>query len=61
MDTTAWTLLSILVIAPLGALAVDRPLFGNWIWHIADRPAPRQRWAAREESRDGPINHSDAD
>ena len=22
------------VIAPLGALAFDRPLFGNWIWHI---------------------------
>jgi hypothetical protein len=32
--TTIWTLLSILVIAPLGALAFDRPLFGNWIWHI---------------------------
>jgi hypothetical protein len=29
-----WTLLSILVIAPLGALAFDRPFFGNWIWHI---------------------------
>jgi hypothetical protein len=28
------TLLSIFVIAPLGALAFDRPLFGNWIWHI---------------------------
>ena len=24
----------IFVIAPLCALAVDRPLFGNWIWHI---------------------------
>jgi hypothetical protein len=36
MDTTTiWTLLSIFVIAPLGALAFDRPLFGNWIWHIA--------------------------
>jgi hypothetical protein len=35
MDTTTiWTLLSIFVIAPLGALAFDRPLFGNWIWHI---------------------------
>jgi hypothetical protein len=34
MATTIWTLLSILVIAPLGALALDRPLFGNWIWHI---------------------------
>ena len=33
--TTIWTLLSIFVIAPLGALAFDRPLFGNWIWHIA--------------------------
>jgi hypothetical protein len=29
-----WTLLSIFVIAPLGALAFDRPFFGNWIWHI---------------------------
>jgi hypothetical protein len=29
-----WTLLSIFVFAPLGALAFDRPLFGNWIWHI---------------------------
>jgi hypothetical protein len=36
MDTTTiWTLLSIFVIAPLGALAFDRSLFGNWIWHIA--------------------------
>ena len=61
MDTTIWTLLSILVIAPLGALAIDKPLFGNWIWHIADRPAPRQRRAVREESRDGPINYSDED
>jgi len=34
MATTMWTLLSILVIAPLGALAFDRPLNGNWIWHI---------------------------
>jgi hypothetical protein len=32
--TTMWTLLSIFVIAPLAALAFDRPLFGNWIWHI---------------------------
>jgi hypothetical protein len=31
---TIWTLVSIFVIAPLGALAFDRPLFGNWIWHI---------------------------
>ncbi|OBI88797.1 hypothetical protein [Mycobacterium sp. 1245805.9] len=39
MATTVWTLVSILVIAPLGALAVDRPLYGNWIWHIdADKP-----------------------
>jgi hypothetical protein len=29
-----WTLLSIFVIAPLGALAIDRPLLRNWIWHI---------------------------
>ena len=35
MAVTIWTLLSIFVIAPLGALALDRPLFGNWIWHIA--------------------------
>jgi len=35
MATTTWTLLSIFVFAPLGALAFDRPLFGNWIWHIA--------------------------
>jgi hypothetical protein len=32
--TTTWTLLSIFVIGPIGALAFDRPLFGNWIWHI---------------------------
>jgi hypothetical protein len=31
---TIWTLLAIFVIAPLGALAVDRPLSGSWIWHI---------------------------
>jgi hypothetical protein len=31
---TIWTLMSIFVIAPLGALAIDRPLFGNWIWRI---------------------------
>jgi hypothetical protein len=35
MATMIWTLLSIFVIAPLGALTFDRPLFGNWIWHIA--------------------------
>jgi hypothetical protein len=34
MAAMIWTLLSIFVIAPLGALAVDRPIFGNWIWHI---------------------------
>jgi hypothetical protein len=34
MTAMTWTLLSIFVVAPLGALAVDRPLFGNWIWHI---------------------------
>jgi hypothetical protein len=34
MATTIWTLLCIFVIAPLGALAFDRPLFGNWIWRI---------------------------
>ena len=39
MATTIWTLLSIFVIAPLGALAFDRPLFGNWIWHIDSEKA----------------------
>jgi hypothetical protein len=34
MAEMTWTLLSIFVIAPLGALALDKPLFGNWIWHI---------------------------
>jgi hypothetical protein len=34
MAAMIWTYLSIFVIAPLGALAFDRPLFGNWIWHI---------------------------
>jgi hypothetical protein len=34
MATTIWTLLSIFVIAPVGALAFDRPLYGNWIWRI---------------------------
>jgi hypothetical protein len=43
MTTTIWTLLSIFVIAPLGALAIDRPLFGNWIWHIAAKTARRDK------------------
>jgi hypothetical protein len=34
MAEMIWTLVSIFVIGPLGALAFDRPLFGNWIWHI---------------------------
>ena len=34
MTTTIWTLLFIFVIAPLGALAVDRPHFDDWIWRI---------------------------
>jgi hypothetical protein len=34
MAAMIWALLSIFVIAPLGALAFDKPLFGNWIWHI---------------------------
>jgi hypothetical protein len=34
MATTIWTLLSIFGIAPLGALAFDRSLYSNWIWHI---------------------------
>jgi hypothetical protein len=39
MATTIWTLLCTFVIAPLGALALDRPYFGNWIWHIdLDKP-----------------------
>ena len=43
MTTTIWTLLFIFVIAPLGALAFDRSLFGNWIWHIADPKLPAQQ------------------
>ena len=39
MATTIWTLLSIFVIAPLGAVAFDRPLHGNWIWHISSEKA----------------------
>ena len=39
MATTIWTLFTILVIAPLGALALDRPLHGNWIWRIAPEKA----------------------
>ena len=34
MATTIWTLLSVFLIAPLGAIAFDRSHFGNWIWHI---------------------------
>jgi hypothetical protein len=34
MTATIWAFLSLFVIAPVGALAIDRPLFGNWIWHI---------------------------
>ena len=40
--TTIWTLLSIFVIAPLGALAIDRPLFGNWIWRIGPENTARE-------------------
>lgn len=39
MTTTIWTLLSIFVIAPLGALAIDRLLFGCHYRGI-DRAAP---------------------
>jgi hypothetical protein len=39
MTATIWTSLSIFVIAPLGALALDRPFFGNWIWHIDPKKA----------------------
>lgn len=42
MSVTAWTLLSIFLIAPLGAVAFDRPLFGNWIWRI-DHENSRER------------------
>jgi hypothetical protein len=35
-----WTLISIFGIAPLGALAFDRPFFGTWIWRIdSERPS----------------------
>jgi hypothetical protein len=34
MAAMIWTLLSIFVVAPLGALAFDRNLFGNWVWNI---------------------------
>jgi hypothetical protein len=40
MATTIWTLLCILVIAPLGAIALDRVISNNWIWNI-DREAAR--------------------
>ena len=39
MAATIWTLLSIFVIGPVGALAFDRLLFGNWIWHIDSNKA----------------------
>ena len=35
-----WTLLSIVGIAPLGAVAFDRSTMGNWIWRI-DPDTPR--------------------
>jgi hypothetical protein len=39
MAEMIWTLLFIFVIAPIGALAFDRPVFGNWIWRIdPDKP-----------------------
>jgi hypothetical protein len=41
MVEAIWTLLSIFVIAPLGALAVDRPMHGNWIWRIDPEAKPR--------------------
>jgi hypothetical protein len=37
--TTMWTLLSIFVISPFGALAFDRRLFGNWVWRIGPEKA----------------------
>ena len=39
MATTIWTLISIFVFAPVGALAFDRPLHGNWIWRISPETA----------------------
>jgi hypothetical protein len=51
MTTTIWTLLFIFVIAPLGALAFDRSLFGNWIWHIAGHRPARQRVSSRFHAR----------
>jgi hypothetical protein len=42
-------MLSIFVIAPLGALAIDRPLFGNWIWHID--PDKARDWGDRRGAR----------
>jgi hypothetical protein len=44
------TLLSIFVIAPVGALAFDRPLYGNWIWHI--NPGKARDYKSDHESRD---------
>ena len=56
MATTMWTLLSILVIAPLGALAFDRPLNGNWIWHIDPEKARDSASPARPHTNYlGPI------
>ena len=43
MATTTLTLLTICVIAPLGAFTFDRSLFGTWIWHIAPDKAIHYR------------------
>ena len=70
-----WTLLSIFVIARLGARAFDSHFFGNLIWHIdlanartmsehsgVTGKTPHQvARAAPEDSRGGPINYSDVD
>jgi len=47
MAAMTWALLSIFVIAPLGALALDRPLFGNWIWRIDLENLREHEWAFR--------------
>jgi hypothetical protein len=45
---TIWVLLSIFVIAPLGAVAIDRPLFGNWIWRIDPDKVEGPNYSRRE-------------
>jgi hypothetical protein len=54
MAAMTWTLLSIFVIAPVGALAIDRPLFGNWIWQIDPKKVRDYATHRQESSGDGP-------